>query len=96
MKQEYIKELFEKFESACYDFDGIECWSARDLQNILGYTQWRNFENAIEKAKKSCKNAGENVENHFADVSKMVTIGSGVLKEIMDIALTRYACYLIA
>ena len=96
MKQEYIKLLFEKFENACYDFEGIECWSARELQNILGYAKWDNFKNVIEKAKKSCEQVGEDIRNHFADIGKMVEIGSGVEKEILDIALTRYACYLIA
>ncbi len=96
MIREFIAELFQKFEDACYDFDSVEYWSARDLQNILGYTQWRNFKNVIDKARKSCQNSGENENNHFADFSKMVEIGSGAQKDIQDIALTRYACYLIA
>ena len=91
-----ISELFEKFEDACYDYEGIECWSARELQNILGYSQWRNFKNVIEKAEKSCEQAGEDAKNHFAEFSKMVEIGSGAQKPVEDIALTRYACYLIA
>lgn len=96
MKQDYVKQLFEQFESACYDFEGIECWSARELQSILGYTKWDNFKNVIDKAKKSCEHAGEDIKNHFADIGKMVEIGSSVQKEIPDIALTRYACYLVA
>lgn len=96
MKKEFISELFKKFEDACYDFDGVECWSARELQDILGYSQWRNFKNVIDKAQKSCEQAGEEAKNHFAEFSKMVEIGSGAQKPIEDIALTRYACYLIA
>lgn len=96
MKKEFISELFKKFEDACYDYEGIECWSARELQNILGYSQWRNFKNVIEKAEKSCEQAGEDTKNHFAEFSKMVEIGSGAQKPVEDIALTRYACYLIA
>ncbi len=96
MKRDYIKQLFELFESACYNYDGIECWSARELQTILGYSKWVNFKNVVDKAQKSCKQAGEVVKNHFAEIGKMVEIGSGVEKEIPDIALTRYACYLVA
>lgn len=96
MKKEYIAELFKKFEDACYDYEGIECWSARELQTILGYSQWRNFKNVIDKAEESCEQAGEDTKNHFAEFSKMVEIGSGAQKPIEDIALTRYACYLIA
>lgn len=96
MKKEFINELFQKFESACYDFEGTECWSARELQKILGYSQWRNFKNVIDKAVKSCEQAGESSKNHFAEFSKMVEIGSRAQKPLDDIALTRYACYLIA
>jgi len=96
MKKEFISELFKMFEDACYDFDGVECWSARELQKILGYSQWRNFKNVIDKAQKSCEQAGEEAKNHFAEFSKMVEIGSGAQKPVEDIALTRYACYLIA
>lgn len=96
MKKELILELFEKFEAACYLIEGTECWSARELQSILGYADWRNFLNAIEKAKNACEGAGEKVKHHFADVGKMVGIGSGTQRRIDDIALTRYACYLIA
>lgn len=96
MKKEYIAELFQKFENACYDFEGVDCWSARELQKILGYSQWRNFKNVIDKAEQSCIQSGEETKNHFAEFSKMVEIGSGAQKAVEDIALTRYACYLIA
>lgn len=96
MKQELINELFQRFEEACYLFNDIECWSARDLQEILGYAKWDNFKNAIAKAKVACENAGASVLDHFADVGKMVELGSGALREIEDVALTRYACYLVA
>ncbi|MCC6410082.1 MAG: DNA damage-inducible protein D [Saprospiraceae bacterium] len=96
MKKELINELFQKFENACYLIEGTECWSARELQGILGYAKWDNFFNTIEKAKNACEGAGEKVEDHFADVGKMVEIGSGTQRQIDDIALTRYACYLIA
>lgn len=96
MNQEILKELLEKFEQASRDFDGIECWSARELRDILGYSQWRNFKNAIEKAKESCTNAGEEVTSHFADVTTRIEIANGAGREFDDVMLTRYACYLIA
>jgi DNA-damage-inducible protein D len=96
MKSDEIKTLFAQFEQASGEFEGIECWSARELQKLLGYTQWRNFLNIIAKAKESCKNAGEKVIYHFADVSKVIEAGKGAKHEIDDVFLTRYACYLIA
>ena len=96
MKTEEIQSLFEQFEKAAAEVENIECWSAREMYPILGYTQWRNFMNAVDKAKEACLNAGQKLTDHFADVSKMVRIGSGAEKEIDDILLTRYACYLIA
>jgi DNA-damage-inducible protein D len=96
MKKEMITELFQQFEAAKQVNEGVEYWSARDIQGILGYAQWKNFDKVIEKAKAACENAGAEVKNHFADFGKMVEIGSGVNREINDIALTRYACYLVA
>ena len=96
MKSEEIKTLFTLFEQAAAEFEGIECWSARELQNLLGYSKWENFSKVIDKAKEACHNAGEKISDHFPDVRKMVRIGSGAEKEIDDILLTRYACYLIA
>ncbi len=96
MKSEEIKQLFEQFEAAASELEGVECWSARELQTLLGYSKWENFEKVIQKAKDACKNAGELIENHFPDVRKMVEIGSNTERAVDDIALTRYACYLIA
>jgi DNA-damage-inducible protein D len=96
MKQEIIKELFNKFEAAGYEKNGIEYWSARDLQNLLGYSQWKNFQKVIEKAKKSCDNAKIEISDHFAEIGKMIDLGSGSKREVEDCVLTRYACYLIA
>lgn len=84
MKKELIEELFQKFEQACYVYKGVECWSARELQEILGYTKWSNFQNVIEKARDACKNAGAKVLDHFADIGKMVELGSGSQREVDD------------
>lgn len=96
MKKEEINNLFEQFESASAEVEGVECWSARDLQELLGYSNWQNFAKVIEKAKDSCENAGQKVTHHFTDVNKTIPMPKGAEKEIDDILLTRYACYLIA
>ena len=75
--------------------NGIECWSARELQKLLGYSKWENFEKVIDKVKDSCLNAGEEIANHFPDIRKTIPMPKGAEKEIGDILLTRYACYLV-
>ena len=96
MKSEEIKALFAQFEQAAAEIGGVECWSARALQKLLGYTQWRNFENIIDKAKEACENVGESIPHHFADVSKTIAMPKGAEKQVDEVLLTRYACYLIA
>ena len=96
MKSDDIKSLFKQFENITSEYNGVECWSARELQTLLGYSNWQNFLKVIEKAKLSCVNAGEKSTVHLTDVSKMIIVGKGSEKQIDDILLTRYACYLIA
>lgn len=74
----------------------IEVWFARDLQKVLGYARWENFQTAINRAVESCNTQGVNVDDHFREVTKMVKLGSGAEREVKDYMLTRYACYLIA
>ena len=96
MKKELIHVLFEKFEQACYVINDIECWSARELQDLFNYSEWRNFIKVIDKAKEACMNVGEKISDHFVDSNKMIDLAKGAQREVEDIALTRYACYLIA
>ncbi len=97
MKTEIIQSLVNNFESyAKKTEEGVEFWLARDLQQLLGYDKWDNFLNVISKAKIACENTDHEVSDHFADVGKMVKVGSGVEREVSDLMLTRYACYLIA
>lgn len=96
MKTDQIQDLLEQFESACHDYKGIECWSARELQEILGYAKWDNFVKVVNKAKAACENSDLSVSDHFADIGKMINLAKGAQREVDDMALTRYACYLIA
>ncbi len=96
MEKVIIAKLHKSFEASSYEEDGIEYWLARELQSLLGYADWRNFLNTVDKARDSCRTTGEAVSNHFVDVTKLVSIGSGAERKKEDIMLTRYACYLIA
>ena len=96
MKKELITKLHKSFEDCAHQKDGVEYWLARELQALLGYKEWRNFSQVIDKAKVACQNAGQPVADHFVDVNKMIELGKTAEREVEDIALTRYACYLIA
>lgn len=89
----YSESTFDSIKH--YTEDGVEFWYARELQGVLEYSQWRRFEETIQRAKRACKNSGNEIADHFADVGKMVPLGSGAEREVDDLMLSRYACYLI-
>ncbi len=96
MKTEIIVKLNKTFEESVYSQNGVEYWLARDLQALLDYAEWRNFILVIDKAKTACLKSGQKSADHFVDVNKMVDLGSSSKRQVDDIMLTRYACYLIA
>lgn len=97
MKSEMILQLTATFEGHAQQAEGgVEYWLARDLQHLLGYANWVNFLNVVSKARTACEVSKHRVSDHFVDVSKMVDLGSGSQREVEDLMLTRYACYLIA
>lgn len=96
MKKELIDQLFVSFENIKQEQSGVEYWSARELQLLLGYAKWENFEKVIRRALEATKNSGHDINDHFLEARKMVDLGSGSQREVIDCNLTRYACYLIA
>jgi DNA-damage-inducible protein D len=96
MNKSQFNHLFEQLENLKDEVEGVEFWSARDLQVLFDYSQWRNFEKVIQKAAISIKNTSESIDEHFAEVSKLIKHGKGAEREVKDYALTRYACYLVA
>ena len=96
MSQELAQLLFKQVEDFRYSFMGVECWSAREVQKIFGYTRWDSFKKTITKAKKTCKSIGVDVDSHFPEISRTAIAARGTEKQIKDVLLTRYACYLVA
>jgi DNA-damage-inducible protein D len=97
MKAQVVQAMTDMFEGHAQRTDGgVEFWLARDLQHLLGYAEWRNFGTVLSKAKTACDVSGHLLTDHFVDVNRMVDLGSGSQREIDDLMLTRYACYLVA
>ncbi len=92
-----IDGLIDAFEASAQKTEGcIEFWYARDLQQLLEYGEWRNFQSVLEKAMTACKESGNEAEHHFVEVNKMIDLGKGAQRNVTDYMLSRYACYLTA
>lgn len=85
MEKEIVSKLHKNFEECAHEKGGVEFWYARELQSLLGYDRWENFENAIKKAKIACENAKQFLTDHFRDVTKTISMPKSVSKEINDI-----------
>lgn len=100
MEKNKIASLKRSFDEIAHthvdNSDSVEYWFARELQQLLGYSRWEDFEKAVQRGITACENTGVPIENHFREVPKMVRLGSGSQREVRDYMLTRYACYLIA
>ncbi len=96
MKRDLIVQLTKSFEEAAHIHEDVEFWMARDLQVVLEYERWENFSQVIDKAKTACQKSGYKMADHFRDVTKTIAMPKGAMKEIDDMLLSRYACYLIA
>ena len=97
MKKELVQTLTVTFEGHAQQTEsGVEYWLARDIQHLLGYAEWRNFGQVISKAKTACEVSGHLAKDHFVDVNKTIAMPKGAYKDVPDIMLTRYACYLVA
>jgi len=96
MKPQLIEQYRSSFEQCARQYQGVECWSARDLQLLMGYEEWRNFVSLIEKAVESCQNSNQEPKYHFVGVNKLIETGKGAQRQVEDYYLTRFACYLVA
>lgn len=96
MNTERIATLFARFEGIVHHEQGVEYWLARELQEMLDYGEWRNFVLAIDKARQACATAGQATTDHFRDITRVISLGSGAERAISDVAMTRYGCYLLA